>query len=124
MGWIYALVDPRDSLPHYIGYTVALPGRMAEWKLRITEAVPVGSKPVEQWLADLRSRDGRWPRVRIMQTLSRGPAQFVANDAGVVVDVLDGRRATVERTFGLRVEAAWIAYGIRRGWPLTNVQQR
>lgn len=114
---IYALVDPRDELPHYVG--CGSWGREEAWRTLQNQLrrgrQPV--RPVEEWLADL-APSGMLATFQVLQEL---PGYGLMTHRGAVDTRASRRAARAERRAILQVEAAWIDYGDRKGWPLTNV---
>lgn len=87
---IYALVDPRDDLPHYIGRSVDVAARFGAHRANL----PREGQKRRAWLHDLASA-GLAPTLRVL-------------------DVTRGVLATVSG------EQRWVDFGRKLGWPLTN----
>jgi len=91
MPHIYALLDPRDGLPHYIGQAVSISKRYRE---HISACKDSKQTPKQEWLEDLRN-NGAAPTIEVLEKVSKTHV----NDR----------------------EVYWIQFGRRKEWPLTNV---
>lgn len=89
--FVYALVDPRDGLPHYVGRTTNPALRMTA---HISDLGRYANKRKKAWILELKA-------------LGLRPELEVLEETYGAVDAHDG-------------EAFWVAHGRRAGWPLTN----
>ena len=88
--YIYALIDPRDQTPHYIGKTVQNPPQK---RLRQHQRKPA-TDGLAAWIDDLLRADMK-PTLETLETAPPGA---------------DWRAA----------EIYWIRHGLAQGWPLEN----
>lgn len=89
---IYKLVDPRDDLPHYVGRTTSLAGRLSQ-HLNNT----VGKSKKEKWISELKASG----LVPLMEEVEK---------------VVGEEKAAAAR------EVYWIQHFKKQGMPLTNVR--
>lgn len=92
--YIYALVDPSDKLPHYVGMSVNPDGRMSQ---HLCHARKTNSRmSTSKWIAELFA-SGRTPEMIILEA-------YQTNRCG------DARE----------VEKQWIAHYLQKGMNLVN----